>query len=141
MHQEEEVIMAPKKKKEEEGEQSMGGIPLGSILDVIDGAGSLFFKYLSGRYRVEKKVEEIKTEANKKAEEIREEAVRTGYAVKKAFLRAVVESILLATGILSLVGGLMLLVRRLAPVEYVLLGYGFLVTLFVAFTVKLSPKE
>ncbi|MBU0761836.1 MAG: hypothetical protein KKD39_02320 [Candidatus Altiarchaeota archaeon] len=133
--------MASKKSKSKGDGFKLGSVPLGSALDAVDGVGSVILQLLSRRYQVEKKVDDIKKQTDKKVGEIRDEAVRTGYAVKKAFLRAVVEAIMLITGILSLVAGLILLIKRLAPIEYVLLGYGFLVTIFVALTVKLSPDD
>jgi len=133
--------MASKKKKPKKEGIQLGSVPLGSALDVFDGAGSIILKLLSSRYQVEKKVDDLKKETDKKVEEFKDDAVKTGYAVKKAFLRTVVEAIMLTTGILSLVVGLILLIKNLAPLEYVLLGYGFLVTIFVALTVKLSPDD
>ncbi len=116
------------------------GIPLGGALEVVEGVGGLLAKYLAQRYEVEKRVEELKVETAETVDEIREEAVRTGYAVKKAFLRSVVETILLTTGLLSLIAGLILVVRDVIPLRYVLLGYGILITAFIAFQVKTAPE-
>lgn len=133
----------PKKKsgKKEKENPLFGGIPLGSAMDVFEGLGSLAVKLFSSKAQVEKKVDEFRKETGKQVEELRDEAVRTGYEVKKAFLRAVVETILLASGILSLVLGLILLVKKMVPLEYVLLGYGFVILFFVLLTVKLSPEN
>lgn len=124
-------------KAKKEKKQSGFALPLGGAFDVMKGVGRLFSSVLS----IESKVEEIKEEATHKVEEIKAEAVRTAYAIKKAILRTVVESILLTTGILSLIAGLILLLKKIIPIEYILIGYGLLVTLFVALTVKLTPDN
>jgi hypothetical protein len=131
--------MAAKKKAEKESEQT-SGIPLGGALEVVEGAAGILGKYLAQRYEVEKRVEEIREETSEKVEEIKEEAIRTGYEVKKAFFRTVVEAILLTTGMLSLIAGLILVVRDIIPLKYVLVGYGFVITLVVLFQLKTSPE-
>jgi hypothetical protein len=112
------------------------GVPLGSALDILDGVAGLLGKYLAQRYEVEKRVEQIREETAEKVEELKDEAVRTGYAVKKAFFRTIVEAILLTTGMLSLILGLILLVREVIPLRYVLIGYGLLITTIVLLQLK-----
>jgi len=136
------VNMADKGKKAKKPKSSLlGGVPLGSALEVLEGVGGLLAKYLSQRYEVEKRVEELKEETSEKVEEIRDEAIKTGYALKKAFLKTMVEALMLVTGMLSLILGLIILVKNIMPLEYVLMGYGFLVLIYVSITLKLSPQE
>ena len=114
----------------------LSSIPLGGALDVVDSVGEMMFKFFLRRYQVEEKIENVKEEAKKKAEELKAEAIRTGYAVKKAFFRAIVEAIFLTTGLLALIIGLMLVVSDIIPLKYVLVGYGLIVTAAIVFILK-----
>ncbi len=135
-------MMASRKKGKNESGDDSGGLPLGSAFEVVEGLAGMAVKLLAQKYQVEKKVEEIKEETQEKVEEIRDEAIRTGYEVKRAFLRTVVESILIGTGILSLVIGLMVLASRvIEQPELVLIAYGIIVTGYVVFTMKTGPIE
>jgi len=114
----------------------LGNIPLSSALDALDGVGSFLFKLFLSRYQVEEKIDQLKTDAREKIHEIREEAVKTGYAVKKAFFRAIVEAVFLTTGLLAMIIGGILIVSEVVPLKYVLIGYGLLVTAAVVFALK-----
>lgn len=127
-------------KKKKKKDNPLTGVPLGSAIDVAEGVGSLLMKYLAQRYEVEQKVEELKEGAEEKVEELRDEAVKTGYAVKKAFFRSIVEAIILATGILSLIYGLVKIIGRVIELEYVLLLYGVLSLAFLAIQLKMAPE-
>jgi hypothetical protein len=123
----------------------LGGIPLGSALDVFDGIGSFLFKTFLRRYEVEEKIEQVKADAKAKAQELRQEAIKTGYEVKKAFFRAIVEAMLLATGLLALILGLIQLLQNyvkdrlgLDP-AVVLVAYGVLILAYIAFKMKTKP--
>jgi len=117
----------------------LGGAPLGSVLDVVDGVGAFLFKMFLDRYEVEERIKEVKSDAARKAQEIKEEAVKTGYAVKKAFFRAIVEAVFLTTGLLALIAGGVLVVSDVVPLKYVLLGYGIAITAIVAVRLKTQP--
>jgi len=114
----------------------LGAVPFGSILDIVDSAGAMVLRYLSAHYRVDERVENLKEDAKKKVEEIRREAIETGYAIKKAIFRTIVEGVLLTTGLLALIIGLMLVVSDVVPIKWVLLGYGLIVTTFIVFQLK-----
>ena len=134
--------MASRKKGKNESGDDSGGLPLGSAFEVVEGLAGMAVKLLAQKYQVEKKVEEIKEETQEKVEELRDEAIRTGYEVKKAFLRTVVEAILLVTGIVSFVVGTMLWASRIIEQpEYILIFYGILVGIYVVFTMKTGPIE
>jgi hypothetical protein len=109
----------------------LGGVPLGSVMDVFDGISSFLFSVFKQRYRVDERIEQIKEDAQRKVEEIREEAIRTGYAIKKAFFSAIVEAIFLSTGLLALVIGTIMVVSDYVPMKYVLVGYGALVVIII----------
>ena len=114
----------------------LSSIPLGSALDVFDGLAGLVYKLLIQRYQVTEKIEHLKEDATEKVQEIREEAIRTGFAIKKAFLKTIVEAILLSSGIICLVIGAIILVSKAVAIEYVLIGYGLVITTIVVFQLK-----
>jgi hypothetical protein len=117
----------------------LSGIPLGAAMDVVDGVGGFLFRLFMDRYRVEERIEQVKEDARTKAEELKAEAIKTGYAVKKAFFRAVVEAVLLTTGMLALIVGIIMVVSDVVPLKFVLLGYGVLVTAYIALKLKTQP--
>ena len=118
-----------------------GGIPFGSIMDVVDAFGSMVVKYMAHRYEVEERVEKIKEDTRHKVEELRQEAIETGYALKKALFRTIVESIFLTTGLLALIIGVILALSDIVLLKWVLLGYGIVVTAFIIFQLKTAPKK
>jgi hypothetical protein len=127
-------------KPEEKKKGLLSSVPLGSALDVVDGVGGFLFKLLLQRYQVEEKIGKLKEDAREKAEELKEEAIRTGYALKKAFFRAVVEAVLLVTGMLALIIGAIWAIQKVIPIEYVLLGYGIIVTTAIVFSLKTNAE-
>ena len=89
---------------------------------------------------VTKKVDEIHAETEKKAEEIKEEVVESAYEAKRGLIRTLVEGLLLSTGILALIGGLLIFFKEQGiPLYQVLLGYGVVVTLYTLLKMKTSP--
>lgn len=126
------------KKNSKEGKPSgiLGGIPLGSALDVVDSVGGVLFKLFLRRYQVEEKIEQAQEDARQKAQEIKAEAIKTGYAVKKAFFRAIVEAIFLTTGLLALIIGVMMVLSDVVPLKFILVGYGIIVTAAIIFILK-----
>ena len=125
-----------KKGKPQKSSGFLSGIPFGSALDVVDAVGSTVFKILLNRYQVEERIEQVKEDARQKAEELKEEAIKTGYALKKAFFRAIVEALFLVTGILALlIGGIMIL-SDIVPLKYILVAYGLIVTATIVFILK-----
>ena len=53
--------------------------------------------------------------------------------------RSIVEAVLLITGILALVAGVLILLSRIVPIEYVLIGYGLIILLIITFQLKTRP--
>ena len=125
-----------KKKKNKKTESSL---PFGSFLEVAEGLGSIIGKYMIQKYEVEKKVEEFKEETSERIEELQEEIVKSGYALKRSIFRAIFDAIIFTTGLASLILGFILLLKNNIPLEYVLLGYGFIVCVYVVFLLKTSP--
>lgn len=130
--------MPEENKEEKESKFSWSRIPLDKTIGIVDATIKAFLGYLDHRYKVEKRIDEFKEETERKAEELKADAIHSAYAVKKAFIRAIVEVILLSTGLLALIIGGVLLLDKLIGIEYVLVGYGLGVTLIVLFKMKMS---
>ncbi len=128
-------------KKKKDSSLGLGDIPFGGIFKMIDSFGDLAHGYVKQKAKVEERIDDIKEDTEKKLEELRQEAVKTAYEAKKALLRTIIEAILLSTGILSLVVGLIILVGTFVPLYLVLIGYGLLVTLIVLVQMKTSPTN
>lgn len=134
-------MVSKKKKSDDMSPNFFAGVPLGQALNVAEGVGGLAMKYISQKYEIEKKIDEIKSDTTEKVEEIREEAIKSGYAVKKAFLTAIVEGLLLVTGLLSLIYGLILVIGDKFGTENVLIAYGVITLAYVVFTMKTAPDK
>ena len=83
--------------------------------------------YFNRKYRIQKRVEEIKNEA-----------IGSLYKLKRSFVTTLVESLFLVTGLFALIIGLILLLSKHLPLEYILLGYGIIVTIIILLRMKLS---
>lgn len=127
----------PKRKKKESGSAD---IPLGKSFDVLDSILTLIYSYAKRKYELEEKIEEIKEETEDKVEELREEATVAAYDAKKALLRTVIETIFLTTGLLSLIVGILLIIRKYMPLEHVLVAYGLLIILGILVQMKTQPQ-
>ncbi|MBD3260934.1 MAG: hypothetical protein GF334_04530 [Candidatus Altiarchaeales archaeon] len=126
----------PSRKKKE----SKTDIPLGKSFDVLDSVLTLIYSYAKRKYELEEKIEEIKEETEDRVEELREEATVAAYDAKKALLRTVIETIFLTTGILSLILGVLLIIRKYMPLEHVLVAYGLLIILVILVQMKTHPQ-
>ena len=94
-------------------------------ISVFDAIVDMIGSHISKKYKIEKKLSELK-----------KEVIDLLYKTKKTILRSFVEATLLVTGILALVAGLIILINRFVPIEYVLIGYGLVITLFVLLQLK-----
>ncbi len=133
--------MVEKTQKSKKGDvfKSVDESPVGTVLDAVDVGAKIASAYVDQRYKITKTVDDIKDKTERKVGEIKQEAVESAYKVKRGFIQTIVESILLATGILSLIGGIIILLSKQVPIEYVLIAYGLLVTLIVLYQSKMRP--
>ncbi|MFH1834878.1 MAG: hypothetical protein ABH851_01680 [Methanobacteriota archaeon] len=106
------------------------------ILDGVETASTLVGTYLDQRYKIDKKVEDIKEQAEEKVAEVKKEAVHSAHEIKKGFIRAVLEIILLSTGVIALIIGVLSLLNKYYGFETILIGYGLLVTIIVLLQMK-----
>lgn len=70
-------------------------------------------------------------------EEVKEEVARMLLQFKREVIRTLIEAILLTTGLLSLIVGVIILIERHYALEYVLIAYGLIVTIFVILGMRL----
>lgn len=101
---------------------------LNNVMGSVDWVVKIFTDFLKERYKIQKKIEDIK-----------EDISLFVLDVKKFIFRSIVESVLLVTGILALVGGILILLSKIVPVEYVLIGYGMITLMIVVFQLKTRP--
>jgi len=81
--------------------------------------------YLDQKFNVKKKVGDI-----------RQVTIQTFLNLKKEFIKTVIQATLLSTGLLALILGIILLLNNFMPLEYILLGYGLIVTLAIIINLK-----
>ncbi len=120
------------KKKEGEKEKTTGD----RILDGVETASALVGTYLDQRYKLDKKVGEIKEQAEEKVEEVKKEVVHSAYEIKKGFIKAVIELILLTTGLIALIIGVLSLLNKYYSFETILIGYGLVISLIILLQMK-----
>lgn len=84
--------------------------------------------FVNERYKIKQTVEEVK-----------ENLTESLYTLKTGFIKALIETILLSTGLISLIAGLILMLGKVMSLEFVLTGYGLLACVIVLFQMKLRP--
>ena len=98
-----------------------------SVADYIDIISQMIAEYFNRRYKIEKRVDDIKRAT-----------IRTLFTLKKEFIKTIVETLFLVTGLLALIVGTMLYLSRYILVEYILLFYGLVVTIVVLMHLKVD---
>ena len=103
------------------------GQSVDTVADYIDLMSQLVAEYFNQRYKIKKKVEDI-----------RKATLRSLYALKKEFMKSVVEALFLVTGLLALVVGIIILLANYFPLESILIVYGLIVTIVVLLKMKVN---
>jgi hypothetical protein len=101
------------------------GKSVDTVADYVDLIAQIIVEYIDTRYKVKKKVEDIK-----------KATLNTLYELKKGFVKPIVEGIFLATGLLALILGIIILMAKFVPIEFILIVYGLIVTIFVLLRMK-----
>jgi hypothetical protein len=104
------------------------GATVDTVSDYVDLASQLVAEYFNQRYKITKKVEDIK-----------KATIGALYALKIGFIRSIVEALFITTGILALVVGVVMLLSRVVPLEFVLIGYGLIACIVVLLRLKVNP--
>ena len=98
-----------------------------TVADYIDLISQMITEYLNQRYKIERKVEDIKTAT-----------IQTLFLFKREFVKTILETLFLVTGIFALIAGIVMLMSRYIPLDILLIGYGFIVTLAILMKMKLK---
>ncbi len=98
-----------------------------TVADYVDLISQILVEYIDTRYKVKRRVEDIK-----------KVTLNTLYKLKKGFVQSIVEGIFLATGLLALILGIIILMARFVPIEFILIVYGLIVTIFVLLKIKVK---
>ncbi len=106
------------------------GTTVETVSDYVDILSQIVVEYVNQRYKVQQKVEDVK-----------QATLNTLYTLKRNFIRTMVESFFILTALLAFVVGIVMLLKRIMPLEYVFLGYGLIVGTGIVFTMKLSPSK
>ena len=101
---------------------------LNKVMDSFDWLARIFVDFIEQRYKVKRRIEDIKNDIGLFL-----------INIKKFIFRSIVESVLLITGLLALIAGILILLNKIIPVEYVLIGYGLIVLIIVMFQLKTRP--
>ena len=107
--------------------KSTVGVAVDTVSDYVDILSQMVAEYFNQKYKITRKVSDIK-----------KATINTLYSAKRQLVRTLVESLFLLTGLLALIAGGIMAVSKVIPLEYVLLGYGLLVTTGVMFCMKLK---
>lgn len=95
--------------------------------DNLDMIAHLVAAYLDERYKIKRKIEDV-----------RNATVQSLFAVKREFVKAIVEALFLTTGLLALVLGIIMLLNYVLPLEYIFIGYGLIVCLAVLLQMRVA---
>ena len=117
--------MAARKESDVEGRRMA---VLNNVMSTVDWVVKIFVDFLEQRYKIQKRIEDIKGEVSAFV-----------LNIKRFVFRSIVEAVLLITGILALVAGVLILLSRIVPIEYVLIGYGLIILLIITFQLKTRP--
>lgn len=102
------------------------GKSVDTVTDYVDLVSQMIAEYLNQRYKVERKVEDI-----------RKATIQTLFLFKREFVKTIIEALFLVTGLLALIAGTVMLMSRYIPLDYLLIGYGVIITLAVLMRMKL----
>jgi len=103
------------------------GKKVDTVADYIDIVAQMIAEYFNRRYKIEKKVEDIKTAT-----------LHALFTLKKEFIKSLVEGLFLVTGLLALVVGVILYLSRWTSLDYILIAYGLIVSIAVLLRMKVD---
>jgi len=101
------------------------GTSLDHVSDFVDLISQFISEYFDQKYKIQKKAEDVKRAT-----------LKSLYALKKEFIKSIVEGAVLATAVLSLILGVLIVLAKVMPLEYVFILYGLVVTMFILFRMK-----
>lgn len=108
------------------GGKVISSIAKTKVPNLIDLFAESISTYLNQKYKIEKNIEDAKAKV-----------VETLYTLKREFVKTIVETLFLVTGLLSLLIGLILYLTNFIPLEWILIGYGGIATVIMVLSMKL----
>ncbi len=118
--------MSASKKMEKFSKTTLGNT-VETVSDYVDILSQIMVEYVNQKYKIKNKVEDIK-----------KVTLNTLYALKRQFIRSIVESFFILTGLAAMVVGIVLLLNKILPLEYIFLSYGLVVLIGIVMTMKLK---
>lgn len=103
------------------------GKKVDTVADYIDILAQMIAEYFNSRYKIEKKVEDIKSAT-----------LRGLYSLKREFIKSILEGLFLVTAILALIIGAILYLSRFVSLDIILIIYGLIVTIAVLLKMKVK---
>lgn len=107
--------------------KSAAGMAVDTVSDFVDILSQMVTEFLNQKYKLKQKVEDVKNAT-----------IKTLYHIKKEFLKSIVEAFLLISGLATLLIGGIIFLSRFIPLEFILLSYGVVVTIWVLLKVKVD---
>jgi len=98
-----------------------------SIADHLDLFSHFIVSYFDTKYKVKHKLTEVRRAVEKALIQLKQE-----------FVKSIVEALFLTTGLLALVIGIVMMLSKVMPLEYVLIGYGVIVSIGVLLRMKVD---
>lgn len=100
------------------------------VMSIVDALMKGVSDYIDTRYKITKKVEELK-----------QESILLLYSFKKNFFRSLVEAVVLISAVVSLIVGSIMILNRYFYLDFILFFYGLLACLVIIFMLRLEPKK
>ncbi len=104
------------------------GKKVDTVADYIDILAQMIAEYFDRRYKIKKKVEDIKNTT-----------LRGLYSLKREFIKSMVECLFLITALLALIVGSILFMSRFVSLDIILIAYGLIVAIVVLIEMRLKP--
>jgi hypothetical protein len=104
------------------------GKTVDNVTDYVDLFSQMVVEYFDRRYKIHKKVEDIK-----------KGTIKAMYHFKQQFIKSIVQALFLSIGLIALVLGLILWASRFVSLDYILIIVGLIVTIGVLMKTKLKP--
>ena len=100
---------------------------IGGVADYIDLMSQMVVEYFNQRYKIKKKISDV-----------RDATIAALYGLKKEFVKTLVETLFLLSALLSLIIGMILLLMRFFSLDVLLIMYGLIVTIVILLRMKVD---
>jgi len=98
-----------------------------NVSNYVDLISQMVVEYFNQRYKIKKKISDV-----------RNATVGALYCLKKEFVKTLVETLFLMTGLFALLLGIIMLLTRYIPLDILLIMYGVIVTIVILLRMKVD---